>query len=186
MTRSEQARMPVGLAFPGSGPVSRPAATPPAAFSSARRWFVAMNKKRRAGNRRLMDCLEGVRTAYFLALFACASLFGLVVGGYAGFMEAATPHGGTQASLAQLATSDGQWVAMMRQSRASPGGRLRSWAESQGVSLWRPAATGASGTAEDVASATPLLSTLACGHLRDGECLQTKEQNSSRETQIGR
>jgi hypothetical protein len=182
MTRSEQARMLIGLAIPGNGPV----AAPRGQGSSERRWFEAVGRQRKAESLSRTDSLGDIRVAYFLTLFTCASLFGLVVGGYAGFMEAATPHGGTQASLAQLATSDGQWVAMMRQSRASPGGRLRSWAESQGVSLWRPAATGASGTAEDVASATPLLSTLACGHLRGGECLQTKEQNSSRETQIGR
>jgi hypothetical protein len=149
-------------------------------------WHSDGERPTRAGGREWTPSIDWGRVAYWLALLVCSSLFGLTVGGYAGFMEAATPHGGTQASLAQSATSDGQWVAMMRQSRASPGGRLRSWAESQGVSLWRPPATGASGTAEDVASATPLLSTSACGHLRDGECLQTKEQNSSRETQIGR
>jgi len=59
--------------------------------------------------------LDWSHVAYWLALFACSSLFGLFVGGYVGFMENATPHGGEPWSLTQLATSDVQWTAMVRQ-----------------------------------------------------------------------
>jgi len=113
-------------------------------------WNNVSGRAARSEGRKRTRSLDWSHVAYWLALLACSSLFGLTVGGYAGFMEAATPHGGTPGSLAQLATSDGQGVAMMRQSRITSGGRLRSMAESLGVSAghterrWRIESEGSS------------------------------------------
>jgi len=59
--------------------------------------------------------LDWSLAAYWLALLMCGSIFGLVVGGYVGYMEAATPAVDAPASLMQLATTDVQWTAMVRQ-----------------------------------------------------------------------
>jgi hypothetical protein len=139
-----------------------PVAVPRGSGSFARGWLHARGRRKSSESQSRSNCLEGIRVAYFLALFACASLFGLAVGGYVGYMENATPHGGTPGSLARLATSDGQWVAMMRQSRAASGGRLRSMAESQGVSFLAACRSRAMGEAEDLVSAAPVFSTLVC------------------------
>jgi hypothetical protein len=59
--------------------------------------------------------IDGFRVAYFCTLFGCGVLFGLFVGGYVGYMDAATPAVDAPGNLTQLATSDGQWTAMVRQ-----------------------------------------------------------------------
>jgi hypothetical protein len=65
---------------------------------------------------RVRTCgLDTDHVAYCLTLLACGILFGLFVGGYAGYMDAATPAADSPWSLAQVATSDVQWTAMMRQ-----------------------------------------------------------------------
>ena len=115
MKRSEQARMLIGLTIPGGGPVARPAATPQAAVPLARRWLDAMGRQRRAESRSRTDSLEGIRVAYFLVLFACGILFGLFVGGYVGYVDGSAPPADSPYGLGQLATSDVQWTAMMRQ-----------------------------------------------------------------------
>ena len=115
MRRSEQARMFIGLAIPGSGPVARPAATPPAAASRERRWFDAMGRQRRTDSLSRTDSLGDIRVAYFLVLFACGILFGLFVGGYVGYVDGSAPPADSPYGLGQLATSDVQWTAMMRQ-----------------------------------------------------------------------
>jgi hypothetical protein len=51
---------------------------------------------------------------YLAALLTCGIVFGLFVGGFVGFMEAATPAVDCP-SLAQLAASDAGWTVLMRQ-----------------------------------------------------------------------
>jgi len=53
--------------------------------------------------------------AYWLALLVCGSLFGLVAGGYVGFMENATPRAAAPYSFAQLAATDVGWAAKLGQ-----------------------------------------------------------------------
>jgi len=111
MNRSEQARMLIGLAIPGSGPV----AALRSQDSPERRSFALRGILTRAQSWSRRHGLEGYQVAYFLALFACGSLFGLFVGGYVGYVDAATPPADSPYSFGQLATSDVQWNAMMRQ-----------------------------------------------------------------------
>jgi hypothetical protein len=116
MRRREQtARMPFSLTVPEDNLVAGPAAALRALGSPVLRWFDATERQRRAESRSRTDCLDGIRVAYFFTLFACASLFGLFVGGYVGYMDAATPPADSPYSVAVLATSDVQWNAMMRQ-----------------------------------------------------------------------
>jgi hypothetical protein len=63
--------------------------------------------------------IEGFQVAYFCTLLACGSLFGLFVGGYVGYVDAVTPPADSHYGLAQPATSDVQWAAMMRQYRSA-------------------------------------------------------------------
>jgi len=111
MRRGEQARMFIGLAIPGSGPV----AAPRGQGSSERRWFALswMLTRMQSWSRR--HGIEGFQVAYFCTLLGCGVLFGLFVGGYVGFMENATPHADPPYSFAQLAKSDVQWAARARQ-----------------------------------------------------------------------
>ena len=108
-------QMHVGLTIPGRGHVAGPAAASLAAVALARRWFDAGARLTGIASRARQHCPERSQVTYFIALFTCGVLFGLFVGGFVGFMGNATPHAGSPCSLAQLATSDVQWTAMMRQ-----------------------------------------------------------------------
>lgn len=143
MRRSEQARMQIGLTIPGSGPAAGSAAAPPATVSVARRWFDARGVLTRVQNWSRRHGLEGYQVACFLALLGCGILFGLFAGGFVGFMQAATPPADSPYSLAQPATSDGQWAAMMRQYRSASHRSFESAAESVQESTWRHLTVGA-------------------------------------------
>ena len=115
MRRSDQARLQIGLTFPGSGPVAGPAVAPPAAVSPARRWLDVRGMLTGVQIWNREHGLDRDHVVYWLALLACGVLFGLFVGGYVGFVQAATPPADLPYSYAQLATSDVQWIAKMRQ-----------------------------------------------------------------------
>ncbi len=158
MKRNEQARMLIGLTIPGRGPNPGPAAAPPATASLARRrWFDGREMLTRAQSWSHRHGLEGEQLACSLALLACGILLGLFVGGFVGFMENATPHGGERWRLTQSATSvpTGQWAEMVKRYRAAPGGHLRSLAESETVSGPQPLGAASSKTAEQSVSAAP-------------------------------
>jgi hypothetical protein len=59
--------------------------------------------------------LDWSLVTYWLALLVCGAVSGLVIGGYVGYMEAATPAVDAPGGLTHLATSDVQWVTMVRQ-----------------------------------------------------------------------
>jgi|GEM_PF-1468845 len=116
MRRNEQVRMLIGLAIPGSGPAAGPMAAPPAAVSVARRrWLNGRGTLTGVRSWSRAHGLDRDHAAYWLALLVCCSLLGLVVGGYVGFMENATPHADPPYSFAQLAATDVGWAAKMRQ-----------------------------------------------------------------------
>ncbi len=116
MKRSEQVRMFIGLAIPGSGPASGPMAAPPAAVSVARRrWFNGRGTLTGVRSWSRERGLDRDLVAYWFSLLVCCSLFGLFVGGYVGFVEAATPAVDAPGSFTQLAATDGGWAAKMRQ-----------------------------------------------------------------------
>jgi hypothetical protein len=75
--------------------------------------------------------------AYFLALFASCSLIGLIVGGYVGYMDATTPPADSPYTVAELATSDVQWTAMVRQYWAASHRYSDSEAENTQESSWQ-------------------------------------------------
>jgi hypothetical protein len=79
--------------------------------------------------------LDRSRLTYLAALLTCGMVFGVFVGGFVGFMENATPHGDSPATLAQLATSDVQWVAMTRQTASAPARHQQPLAEDKPVTL---------------------------------------------------
>jgi hypothetical protein len=136
--------MHVGLTIPGSGHVARPAAEPPAALSIARRLRSdARGMLTRAQSWSRRHGLEGHQVAYFFALFGCGILFGLFVGGYAGFIGTTTPPADSPYSLAQPATSDVQWTAMMRRYRSASHRSFESGAESVQGSSWQHLTVGA-------------------------------------------
>jgi hypothetical protein len=130
-------------------------------------WLRARGRPRNGESRSRTHCLEREQVVCSLALLACGVLFGLFVGGFVGFMENATPHGGAPHGLAQLATSDVRWVAMMRQSRVASGGRLQSVEESERVSFQQPPAAGALGAAGDMVSAASVFTP----PVRESSCL---------------
>jgi hypothetical protein len=120
MRRNEQARMLIGLAIPGSGPAAGPAVAPPAAvFAAWRRWLDVRVMLTRVQSWSRRHGLEGYQVACSLTLLACGVVFGLMVGGYVGFIEAAPPPADSPCSLGQPATSDVGWTAMMRQHRSA-------------------------------------------------------------------
>jgi len=65
--------------------------------------------------RNLVRRLDWVQVGYHSALFSCGVAFGLLVGGFVGFMENATPHADPPYSFAQLAATDVGWAAKLRQ-----------------------------------------------------------------------
>lgn len=77
--------------------------------------------------------LDWTQAAYHAVLFACGIAFGLLVGGYVGYMENATPHADDPACLARLAVSDVGWAATMRQQTAASSGHLLFAPENGGV-----------------------------------------------------
>ncbi|MBM3331605.1 hypothetical protein FJY68_13115 [candidate division WOR-3 bacterium] len=115
MNRSEQARMLIGLTMPGSGPAAGAAAPPRVPCPSGQRWLAVKGTLTRARRWSREHSLDSFHTVYWLAMFACCSLFGLMVGGYVGFMENATSHAAPPHSFAQLAATDVGWAAKMRQ-----------------------------------------------------------------------
>jgi hypothetical protein len=64
-----------------------------------------------AGRTRSLDWWH---VTYWLALLVCSSLIGIMVGGYVGFMENATPHAHPPYSFTQMAASDVGWAAGMK------------------------------------------------------------------------
>jgi len=84
--------------------------------------------------RNLVRRLDWVQVGYHSALFSCGVAFGLLVGGFVGYMENATPHAGTTESLAQVAASDVQWATMMGYSRATSTQYLQRIKDARGVS----------------------------------------------------
>jgi hypothetical protein len=116
MRRNGQAHALISLAIPGSSPVAGPAGAPSGIASYVGRRMRAgrgLQTGEQSWSRRLG--LEREQLAFSLALLLCGVLLGLFVGGYAGFMDAATPPADSLHSLSQLATTDAQWVARMRQ-----------------------------------------------------------------------
>jgi hypothetical protein len=95
--------------------------------------------------------MEGYQVAYFFALLGCGILFGLFVGGYVGFIQAATPAADLPDSYARLATSDPQWAAMARQDWLASHHVAASAVEAGQQPFWRRLAQGAvaSGSAGD-------------------------------------
>ena len=78
-------------------------------------WRGDRDRPAKSEGRARIHRLDWTLAAYWLALLVCGSVFGLVVGGYVGYMEAATPAVDAPGSLTQLATSDVQWTAKARQ-----------------------------------------------------------------------
>ena len=136
MRRNEQTRLLVGLAIPGRGPVAGPAAMPPGAGSLARHCIDARGMLTRVQKWSRRHGLEGSNMACSLGLLVCGILFGLLVGGYVGFIEATTPAVDAPGSFTQLATSDVQWTAMVRRYRAA-NCSFDSAAENARVSSWQ-------------------------------------------------
>lgn len=101
--------------------------------------------------------LDWFHVNYCFALLACGILFGLFVGGYVGYMENATPHGGEPWSLTQPASSPAstQWADMIKHYRAASGEHVRSLTESETVSDPQALGAAASKTAEQSVSAAP-------------------------------
>ncbi len=143
MRRNEQTRLQVGLTFPGSGPVVAPAAMPPVAGSLVRHWFDARGVLTRAQRWSRRHGLEGSNVACSLSLLVCGILFGLFVGGYVGFMHAATPPADSPYGLAQPATSDVGWTAMIKKHRSASQCPSESPAESEQETRWQRLADGA-------------------------------------------
>src|SRR5512143_1227602 len=110
MRRSEQARMLIGLSFPGSGPAVGSVAATGVSRSSRRGWLMAGRMLTRIQSWSREHVLEWDHVAYWSVLLACSALSGLVVGGYVGFMENATPHSEPPYSFTQLAASDVGWA----------------------------------------------------------------------------
>jgi len=135
--------MLIGLTIPGSGPVAGPAAAPPLTVPFVRE---AQAQAQAQAERNLSHRLglERYQVAYFLALFVCGIGFGFFVGGFVGFMEAATPHGEQPYSFAQLAASDVGWAATMRQYRSASHHSLEPAAHGEQKSCWWRIARGAS------------------------------------------
>jgi hypothetical protein len=65
-----------------------------------------------AGRTRALDWWH---VAYWLVLFVCRSMVGIVVGGYVGFIQAATPAVDLPGSYARMAAADVGWTAKARQ-----------------------------------------------------------------------
>ncbi len=107
--------MLIGLAIPGSGPAAGSTTARRVPGSSGQRWFAVRGTLTRVRSWSREHGLDRDHAAYWLALLVCCSLFGLVVGGYVGFMENATPHADPPYSFAQLAATDVGWAAKMRQ-----------------------------------------------------------------------
>lgn len=120
-------------------------------------WHAATGLPAKSEDRVRTRRLKWDHVAYCLILLVCGILFGLFVGGFVGFMENATPHGGALVSFEQSATSSptGKWADMIKHYRAAPGGHLRSLAESETVSDPQPLGAAASKTAEQSVSAAP-------------------------------
>jgi hypothetical protein len=78
-------------------------------------WHSDGERPARAGVRARTQSLDWNHASYWLALLLCCFLFGLTVGGYVGFMEAATPAVDAPGSFTQLASSDVGWATMARQ-----------------------------------------------------------------------
>ena len=78
-------------------------------------WCGDLEEPARAEGRGLAHRLDWFPVIYWLTLLACSSLFGLIVGGYKGYMDAATPAVDGPGILTNWATSDVQWTAMTRQ-----------------------------------------------------------------------
>jgi hypothetical protein len=131
MKRGGHARILLGLTIPGNGPVAGPAAGRPAPTRLARQWSNGRGMPTSVQSWSRDHGLDWDHAAYWLALLVCCSLFGLFAGGYVGFIEAATPAVDAPGSYAQLATSDVQWVAMVRQSGSTAGFRLGSATDRQ-------------------------------------------------------
>jgi hypothetical protein len=138
-------QMHSGLAtIPGSGHVTGPRAAPRAAPSLARR--------RRSDARGMLTGvrswshrhgLDGYQVACFFTLLGCGILFGLFVGGYTGFIETTTPPADSPHGLAQPATSDVGWTAMMRRYRSASQRPSGSTARSEQETPWQRLAGGA-------------------------------------------
>ena len=105
--------------------------------------------------------IDGFRVAYFCTLLGCGVLLGLFVGGYKGYMDAATPAVDAPGSFTQLATSDVGWTAMVKQDWAASHRYSDSAVENARGSFWqhftRSAATdrGVGCHERDSASGTP-------------------------------
>jgi hypothetical protein len=108
--------------------VARPAAGP-----LGLRWLGARGRPADSLSRSRAGRLDWELVAYHAVLFACGIAIGLFAGGYVGFIQAATPAVDAPGSYAQLATSDVQWVAMVRQSGSMAGVRLGSATERQAL-----------------------------------------------------
>ena len=118
-------------------------------------WLQARGRSRNGESRSRTHCLEREQVLSSLGLLGCGILFGLFVGGFAGYMENATPHGSAPCSFEQMATlpPTGKWAVMLRQYHATSGSELQSVAESQGASRPQLLAAVASMVAEPPASA---------------------------------
>lgn len=124
-------------------------------------WLRAAGRPRIGESRSRAYCPDRGQVVSSLVLLGCGVLFGLLVGGYVGLMENATPHGRAPSRYEQTASSSpaGKWAAMVRQYRVTSGGGPESAAQSQGTSRPQPLAAAASIAAEPPASAVPVFST---------------------------
>jgi hypothetical protein len=78
-------------------------------------WYRDRDRLARNDGRERTRCWDRNHVIYCLTLLACGILFGLFVGGIAGFMDAATPAADAPGCFTQMATSDVQWTAKARQ-----------------------------------------------------------------------
>ena len=92
-----------------------PVAAPRGVAVAAWRWSGQRRSSISSRVRNLVRRLDWVQVGYHSALFSCALAFGLLVGGFVGFMENATPHADPPYSFAQLAATDVGWAAKLRQ-----------------------------------------------------------------------
>jgi len=123
-------------------------------------WLGARARPKNGAGRSHTHCLEREQVVCSLVLLACGVLFGLFVGGFVGFMENATPHGGAPCGFAQEATSapTGQWAAMVRQYRVTSGRNLQSVADGEGWSYVQQPAPGIPRAAGQTVAAGPVSS----------------------------
>ncbi len=111
--------MLLDLSIPVSGPVpEHPAAPPVAGRIGRRRSLDVKGMLTGLQNRCRRHIIERSNLECSLGLLVCGVMFGLLVGGFVGYMQAATPAADPPGSLSHLVVSDVGWTAMVGQNHA--------------------------------------------------------------------